>query len=208
MSPSRQSALVAALLAVTALSCAPVKPKGRPVEYQGFYATFKSGLRLVVYENPNAAEFMFSASYDSGAADEPAGQEGIAHLAEHLAFRAAHGPVGAPSVWDRLVGGGLVFNGVTTHDHTDYWELGKPDQLQLAIAIEADRMYEPLAGIGEKELATEREVVISELLERSAAGGDEWDWLAAVGMPGHPYGKPVAGSVESLRRIQLDDVRS
>ena len=202
-------AATAALLFALAADAAP-QPTGRPIEYKGHFATFPSGMRLVVYERPGATEAMFAASYRVGASDEPKGKEGIAHLAEHLAFRAAPGAPGSPRLWDRILSSGVRFDAFTDWDSTVFWERGKPDQLDTLLAIEADRMRDPLAGVTQKEFLAEREVVVNELRERLDYDplGTQFAWLLEASFPGHPYGRTIGGTVESVRGISLEDVRA
>ena len=66
------------------LGCAHrYQPRGRPVPYEGFYATFPSGLRLVVYEVPHVDRFAVTVSYGSGSAER------FRARAEKLGVRAA-----------------------------------------------------------------------------------------------------------------------
>jgi zinc protease len=203
------SAAALLLLALAAGAAGPA-PRGRPVEYQGHFSTFPSGMRLVVYERPSAPEFMFAVSYRAGASDEPAGKEGIAHVAEHLLFRSAPGVAGSPPIWDRLLSSGVRFNAFTDWDSTVLWEVGKPDQLDAMLTLEAGRMRDPLAGVAERDFLAEREVVVNEIRERVAEGSTSalLGLLMEASFPGHPYGRPIAGTVESVRRVGLDDVRA
>lgn len=206
---SSSGAAAAALLFAFAAEAAP-QPTGRPIDYKGHFATFPSGMRLVVYERPGAAEAMFSASYRVGASDEPKGKEGIAHLAEHLAFRAAPGAPGSPRLWDRLLSAGVRFNAFTSWDSTVFWERSKPEQLDVLLAVEADRMRDPLAGVTPQEFLAEREVVVNELRQRLDYDpiGTQLAWLLEASFPGHPYGRTIGGTVESVRGIALEDVRA
>ncbi|HTH17914.1 MAG TPA: insulinase family protein, partial [Magnetospirillum sp.] len=54
--------------------------------------TLANGLQVVVVENHRAPIVTHMVWYRVGAADEPAGKSGIAHLLEHLMFK------GTPSV--------------------------------------------------------------------------------------------------------------
>ncbi len=205
-----------ALLCLAALfvSCAHAshyKPKGRPVPYQGWFATFPTGMRLVVYEMPHVDRFLLSISYRAGSVDDPPGKQGLAHLVEHLAFRTQPGGRGTPRLWEQLLATGWVFNAGTSPDHTAYWEAGKPPDLRQALALEADRMRDPLAGISEDDFAVERDVVVSEYRERFETNpmGSELQFLLDVAFPeGHPYRLPVAGNAESIRRATLSDARA
>jgi zinc protease len=204
----------ATLLAAVALLAPPAsraspKPEGRPVEYEGHFSEFPSGMRLVVYQRPQVDRFVFAASYRAGGVDDPGGREGLAHLVEHLSFRSTPG-AGAPRIWDSLVGSGRLFNALTAADHTDFWQVGKPGELEAALALEAARMRDPLAGVTEDDFAIERDVVLSEHRERLDAdlGGAQLQWLLEVAFPGHPYARPVGGTPESLRRITLGEARA
>lgn len=211
MTAARRALALAALAAVAG-GCASgrYQVKGRPVSYEGFYASFPSGMRLVVYEMPHVDRFMLAVSYRAGAVDDPPGKEGLAHLAEHLAFRVRPGGKGTPRIWDQLTASGWFWNAVTTADATDYWEVGKPADLRAALELEAARMRDPLAGVTEDDLAVEREVVISEWRERfdTDPTGSELQWVFEAVLPGHPYARPTVGTPDSLRRITLQDVRA
>jgi len=199
-------------LLVTLAACGHVryKPKGRPVAYQGSFATLPTGMRLVVYESPQVDRFMFAVSYRAGSVDDPAGKEGLAHFAEHLAFRAAPDGRGKPRLWDRLIAGGWYFNAFTSHDQTVYWQAGKPADLREALAIEAARMRDPLAGVTADDFAIERDVVVSEYRERfeTDATAAELQFLAEAAFRSHAYGRVVGGTPDSLRRITLADARA
>ena len=207
----RNRFIAALALAISFAACAHRwVPSGRPVPYEGYYVTLPTGMRLVVFERPEVVRVVLSVSYRVGSADDPAGKEGLAHLAEHLAFRGRPGGPGSPRLWDRLQSSGMVFQAVTTADHTDFWELGKGEQLDEMMNVEAARMSNPIAGLNENEFLAERDVVIAELHERfeSYDGQAQLEWLLRQGFGDHAYGRPVGGTPESLRRITLADVRA
>lgn len=200
----RPPVLAVALLAAAA--CAPVKPqlKVKPFPYDGFSAVFPTGLRLVTYGLPHMPDVMVSASYRAGSVDDPPGKEGLAHLVEHLAYRAR--PGGGASLWNRSLAAGVAFNAITRADSTDYWAIGQPDQLGALLRLEADRLRDPLAGVDEATFARERQVVIREYRERTDGDdGRQLDWLAARALPGSPYSR--AATAESLARLTLADAR-
>src|SRR5512133_1056909 len=156
----RSPALIAALVAASA--CAPIKPpqKIKPFPYDGFAAVYPTGLRLVAYGLPHMPDVMVSASYRAGSVDDPPGKEGLAHLVEHLAYRAR--PGGGATLWARLEAAGVEFDGRTGADATDFHAVGDPEQLGALLAVEADRLRDPLAGVGEEDLRREREVLVQE----------------------------------------------
>jgi len=196
----RLGAAAAVLLLPAAASASPPGPGGQPAQLKGEFEVFPSGLRLVVYEQPGAAESMFATSYRVGASDDPAGKEGVAYLAERLAARAGNA----------LRSRGVRLDGSSGRDHTDFWEIGRPGELDPLIALEAERMKDPLAGVDAKEFLAEREAAMAALrdgIERDPAN-TQIGWLLEAAFPGHPYGRPVLGTAESLGRIGLEDVRA
>lgn len=205
------AALFLLLCAASATSAPPLyysKVKGKPVPYQGHALQGRTGLRIVAYEIPGSPRATVGVSYRAGSSDDPPGKEGMAHLAEHLAFRGR--PGGGLRIWDRLEAAGVEFNAFTTHDHTTYYAAGRTDQLSDMAAADVARLRDPMAGVGREEFETEREVVLSELRQRHDHSSTtvQIEWLVALGMGGHPYSRPIVGTEASLRSITLEDARA
>ncbi|KFE70788.1 M16 family metallopeptidase [Hyalangium minutum] len=168
-----------------------------------------SGLRVVVEEDRRSPVVAVVAVVGVGGSNDPAGKEGLAHVVEHLAFRARH--EGSPSVWTRLeqVGAGH-FNAFTSLDHTAYETLVPKEALPAFLKLEGQRLSSPLAGVTEQVFAVEREVVRNELRERNETGfiGQVFHWVQETSFPaGHPYARPVVGSHESLTSLSLADAQ-
>jgi zinc protease len=204
MRPPGLAAVLALPILLADCATAPARPDPHP--YESAAETWPSGARVVALSVPHRPDVMVDASYGAGSAEDPPGKEGLAHLAEHLAFRARPGEAGR--LWDRLEALGADFDGRTGADATDFHAAGDPEDLDALLRLEADRLRAPLAGIDARELAREREVVVRELL---SAGGPasttgQVDWVAARAFPGHPYGR--AATPVSLRAIGLEDVRA
>ncbi|MGC4000031.1 MAG: insulinase family protein [Anaeromyxobacter sp.] len=204
--PTRLVALALAALLPSSALAVTYKPQGKPVPYQGFHAQFPSGMQLVVYEMPSVDRFTVTLSYGSGQMHDPAGKEGLAHLAEHLAFRSIPSWTGSVSAWDWLTRGGYQFNAFTDQDRTDYWIKGKPAELRLALLLEAARMRDPLAGVTEDDVSIERDVLVSEYRQRfeTVDHGPEVDWVLEQAFPGHPFGK-AHEAPETVRGLTLAD---
>jgi zinc protease len=203
-------ALAAALAAALALGCAGGRftRRGEDAPYEVRTATFPSGLRVVVFAVPGAERFSVTVSYGAGSGDDPPGAEGLAHLVEHLAYRAT--PGGGPPLQDRLGGAALLFNATTSPDATDYVVVGKPADLDAALAVEAARLRGPLDGVTERDAAVERDVVLAEYRERFETDpeGAQVAWLLEAAFPDHPYGRPAAGTPESIRGLSLAAARA
>ncbi|MFL5354189.1 M16 family metallopeptidase [Archangium sp.] len=113
-------------------------------------------------------------------------------------------------MWSRLLASGAEFNAFTTHDSTDYWFTAPPEQFPKLVDLEAQRLRDPLAGLTEEAFRVERDVVVAELRERQETSpeGAQFTWVLSELMPGHPYGRSVGGTPESVRGLTLEDVRA
>lgn len=168
-----------------------------------------SGLRVLFQEDHSEPTVLVTALYGVGSTSEPPGKEGMAHLVEHLCFKARHGS--NPEVWDQIRQlGASNFNAFTTQDITQYYTGAPKEALIPLLEIEAQRMLNPVEGVTQEELETEREVVRNELRLRIENGGGEAFELASEMLypPSHPYHRSVIGSHESLDNISLDDVHA
>lgn len=163
-----------------------------------------NGLEAIVWEDHTAPVFAYQTWFRVGSRHDPAGRSGIAHLFEHLMFKATK--TRAEGEYDRVMEkhGGQT-NAATWVDWTYYkaklprWELG------LVTELEADRM-EHLA-LSSDMLEREREVVVNERLMRVDNDPEgllsERTYREAFRV--HPYGVPTIGWMEDIRRISLDD---
>jgi zinc protease len=130
--------------------------------------------------------------YRVGAADEEAGQSGVAHFLEHLMFKGT--PARPGNTLDRRVNEiGGEHNAFTSSDHTVYVERVAPEHLPEMMEIEADRMVNLV--LTDEVVAPERDVVINERLE--VIESDPAQTLSEVLLRllylNHPYGRPVIG---------------
>jgi zinc protease len=214
---SERPRVVLGLLVLAALSlsaCATLLPERgkvvmRDVSFPLRDFRLPSGLRVVVEEDRRAPVVAVVALVGVGGSSDPAGKEGLAHMVEHLAFRARHG--GGASVWTRLeqVGAGQ-FNAFTSLDHTVYETLVPREALPELLQIEARRLAAPLEGVSEQVFAVEREVVRNELRQRNETGfiGQIFQWVQETSFPaGHPYARPVIGHHDSLSKLTLADAQ-
>ncbi|WP_224241153.1 M16 family metallopeptidase [Hyalangium gracile] len=202
------------LLTLALSACATMLPERgkvvmRDVNFPLRDFRLPSGLRVVVEEDRRSPVVALVALVGSGSSSDPAGKEGLAHVVEHLAFRARHG--GSASVWTRLerMGAGR-FNAATSLDHTLYQTLVPREALTEMLQLEAQRLAAPLAGVTEEVFAVEREVVRNELRQSNETGyfGQIFHWVQEASFPaGHPYARPVIGSHESLSRLSLADAQ-
>jgi zinc protease len=168
---------------------------------------FPSGLRILFQEDHTQPIVSITAVIDRGSADDPPGQEGIAHLVEHLWFRSLHGDL--PKVWNVLHELGANLNASTASDWTNYMSVAPKDALVPLLRLEALRIGEPVLGVTAEDVATEREIVRNELRMRyeNTDGSALWYLRPKLYPEGHPYHNLGIGTHESLNNITLEHVQ-
>jgi len=132
----------------------------------------------------------------SGAAADPAGQGGLAHLAEHLSVADARG-FPAHGLWQHLRANGGGLNAQTCVDATTFLVWMPADEWQQALAALAAILLSDTPS--ESVLESERRVVLDELpLARLPGSFAE---MAACYFGSHPYGRAVEGTRASVRLL-------
>lgn len=166
--------------------------------------TLDNGLQVVVIPDHRAPVVTQMVWYKVGAADEPPGKSGIAHLFEHLMFKGTDEI--PPGEFSKIVArNGGSDNAFTAADYTAYFQNIAADRLDLVMRLEADRMAN--TRLDEQTVLTERDVVMEERLSRvanepSALLGERVDlalWTV------HPYRNPVIGWEHELSTLGRDD---
>ncbi len=128
-----------------------------PVDFQR--ARLANGLDIIVIPHHRAPTLTHMLWYRIGGADEPAGQSGIAHLFEHLMFKATETrPAGEFSKTVAAMGG--QDNAMTLPDLTAYFQRIPKQHLSQVMAMEADRMVH--LQLTQEDFDTERDVVLEE----------------------------------------------
>jgi len=166
--------------------------------------TLANGLRVVVIPDHRAPVVTHMVWYKVGSADEPKGVSGIAHFLEHLMFKSTDKiPLGEFSKIVARLGG--QDNAFTTNDVTSYFQRIAKDRLETVMGMEADRMVN--LRLTEKEVATERNVIIEERRSRiennPSAIMDEQ--MNATLYYSHPYGIPVIGWMHEMAKLSRED---
>ena len=170
-------------------------------------ATLDNGLRVLLLEDQRSPIVSFQVWYRVGSRNEQRGATGIAHFLEHMMFKGT--PTYGPRQFARLVEqNGGQDNAFTSQDVTSYFVNIAADRLDLVIELEADRMQNLL--LDPKEIESERQVVIEERRTRTEddPGGYLGEEVSSIAFKAHPYGYPIIGWMEDLRRITPEEIRA
>lgn len=118
-----------------------------------------NGLRVIVKEDHRAPTAVHMVWYVAGSMDEVSGTSGVAHVLEHLMFKATK-TVASGEFSRRIAAAGGRENAFTSRDYTAYFQQVPKAALPLMLRLEADRMSNLL--VTESEFSREIKVVMEE----------------------------------------------
>ena len=164
-----------------------------------------NGLKIVLKPDSSNPSFSWQVWYKVGSRNEELNYTGIAHYLEHIMFKGtdqfAKGEI-AQAI--QLRGG--IFNAFTSDDYTAYFENFSPENLELAIKIESDRMRN--AKIDKDEVELERSVIVSELEgNRNSPMSTLYENLKSQAYSVHTYSNPVIGWRDDLDNINSEKIK-
>lgn len=167
----------------------------------------ENGLQVIVIPNHKAPIIKQMLWYKAGSADEESGRGGTAHLLEHLMFRGTDKVKGS-RLNDLLEQNGAESNAFTSLDYTAYHQSLDISKLELAMALEADRMQN--LKITPKDFELERDIVFQErkqVVENNPAAPFSESYRRLLWQE-HPYGRPVSGTSEEIKSLKIEDVQN
>lgn len=163
-----------------------------------------NGLMVLLKEIHTAPITSLWLWYRVGSRNELPGSTGISHWTEHMQFK---GTERFPAeVLDKAVAReGGYRNALTFLDWTTYFETLPADKIDLALELEADRMFNSIFTSADVE--SERTVIIS---ERQGNENEPMFLLSeevqAAAFRVHSYHHEVIGDLVDLQTIQRDDL--
>jgi zinc protease len=177
---------------------APVNP--RQTGNNTFQFALQNGMQVLVIPDHRAPVVTQMLWFRVGAVDDPPGISGLAHFFEHMMFRGTK-TVPDDAFSQTIAKNGGETNAFTDHDYTAFYEQIAKDRLPLAMRLEADRLAN--LDLSDSHVAPERDVVLE---ERRMRVDNEPQSLMSEQMRAalhlsHPYGRPVIGWSDEVRRI-------
>ncbi len=166
---------------------------------------YDNGLQLIVVEDHSAPVAAYHTWYGVGSSLEEEGKTGLAHLFEHMMFKATedYPEGGFDSALESLGANGL--NAWTWLDETVYVQAVPVAALDKVAELESTRMTKLV--VDADALDSEREVVINERKLRvdNDPGGKLNEQLYATAFDTHTYGWPTIGWMTDLNGLSVDD---
>src|SRR4030088_1629600 len=119
-----------------------------------------NGLEIIVVENHGVPLATIEFDVKNGSFTQSPAYEGLAHMYEHMFFKANSTYSEPNQFWDRASDLGAVFNGTTAEERVNYFMTVPSEKLGDGIHLLATALRAPL--FRQDELERERQVVIGE----------------------------------------------
>lgn len=167
-------------------------------------ATLPSGMKVIVREGHAVNLAALDIWVRAGTINETAANCGAAHFIEHMIFKATdkYGPGQIDREIETL---GADLNGGTAHDYAHFYTTVPSQDLSTALNAVADAVVN--AKFRAEDMEKERRVILDEI---ARADSDPMkralELLAGLICPEHPYGRPQAGTRESVAKLTRDDL--
>ncbi|MBB5020232.1 zinc protease [Chitinivorax tropicus] len=160
-----------------------------------------NGLRVLLAPDASKPTTTVNVTYLVGSRHENYGETGMAHLLEHLLFK---GTPKHPNIDVEFTRRGMMSNGTTWYDRTNYYETFAANDADLdwALKMEADRMINSF--IARKDLDSEMTVVRNEM----ESGENDpfsilWQKMSATAYQWHNYGKDTIGARADVENVSI-----
>jgi predicted Zn-dependent peptidase len=164
----------------------------------------ESGLRVVTERLPALRSVAVGFWVGTGSRDEPDELAGASHFLEHLLFKGTEARR-AVQIAEAVESVGGDMNAATGQEVTQFY-VRVPDRfMPLALEILSDIVWSP--ALRPDEVDSERQVILEEIRMRDDTPDDlVHDVFANALFPGHPLGREVAGTQETITAMARDAI--
>ena len=162
-----------------------------------------NGLRLLTEVMPHTRSVSINFFIGTGSRYEDDMHAGISHFIEHLCFRGTLKRPTARDISAAIEGTGGVLNGGTDKELTVYWCKVAQPHFTLALDVLSDVLLG--SRFDPADIEKERQVISEEINMCNDSPGQRVEILIdELLWPGHPLGRDIAGSKESIAAITRD----
>jgi predicted Zn-dependent peptidase len=159
-----------------------------------------NGLRLITSNMPHTRSVSVVFFTGVGSRYEAGSEAGISHFIEHICFKGTEKRRSAREISEAIENVGGIINGGTDKELTTFWCMVASQHFPLVFDVLADLLRNP--RFDAEDIDQERQIITEEInmsldspRQRVGMLIDELLWL------GHPLGRDVAGSKETVSSI-------
>jgi predicted Zn-dependent peptidase len=163
------------------------------------------GARLVMASMPERLSASLVFMFGGGSRLEDDRLAGVSHFIEHLFFKGTRRRPTSKEIANDIEGVGGFINASTDKELTAYWTRVPAEHLPLGLDVLADIVSN--SKLTPDDVERERMVILEELKMYQDQPQDyALNLLEEVIWPGHPLGRDIAGTEESVARLTRDDI--
>ena len=170
------------------------------------YRVDSNGFRVLLFPDATKPTITVNMTYLVGSRMENYGETGMAHLLEHMMFK---GTPKHPHIDQEYNQRGARFNGSTAMDRTNYYEITRAsdDNLAWALEMESDRMVHSF--IARKDLDSEMTVVRNEYeMGENSPFSVLMKRLQSVMYDWHSYGRATIGNRSDIENVPIERLQA
>jgi len=163
------------------------------------------GARLVLEPMPQRHSTSIVLMFAGGSRLEDDRLGGVSHFIEHLYFKGTKRRPTPKEIADAIEGVGGFINASTDKELTAYWARVPAEHMRLGIDVLFDIVTN--SRLDPEDVEKERMVILDELRMYQDQPQDlVQNLFEELIWPGHPLGRDIAGTEESVSRLTRDDI--
>jgi len=163
------------------------------------------GAKLVTASMPERLSSSIVVMIGGGSRLEDERLAGVSHFIEHLFFKGTEKRPSSKEIADSIEGVGGFINASTDKELTAYWTRISSEHTNLGMDVLFDILSN--SKLDPADIERERTVILEELKMYQDQPQDlVQNLFEELMFPGHPLGRDIAGTQESVSRITRDDI--
>jgi predicted Zn-dependent peptidase len=163
------------------------------------------GARLVMSSMPERLSASLVFMFGGGSRLEDDRLAGVSHFIEHLFFKGTRRRPTSKEIANDIEGVGGFINASTDKELTAYWARVPAEHLLLGLDVLSDIVSN--SKLAPDDVERERMVILEELKMYQDQPQDYvLNLLEEAMWPGHPLGRDIAGTEQSVARLTRDDI--
>ena len=165
----------------------------------------KGGATLVATTMPERLSASVVLMFGTGSRYEDDRLAGVSHFIEHLFFKGTRRRPSSKEIAEAIEGVGGFINASTDKELTAYWARVPSEHLDLSLDVLFDIVSN--SRLDPADIERERMVILEELRMYQDQPQDfVQNLFEELVWPGHPLGRDIAGTLESVAKLGRDDI--
>jgi predicted Zn-dependent peptidase len=163
------------------------------------------GAKLITAPMPQRLSASLVLMFSGGSRLEDDRLAGVSHFIEHLFFKGTRRRPTSKEIADAIEGVGGFINASTDKELTAYWARVPAEHMELGMDVLFDIVSN--SKLTPEDVERERMVILEELKGYQDQPQDYvLNLLEEIIWPGHPLGRDIAGTEQSVGRLTRDDI--